>query len=286
MGKAEIQRPIIIIGAARSGTKFLRDILASGSKTAVVPYDVNYVWRSGVSWESDDLLDPKALTQNRQRFIRKSLAGIARLKTDERLIEKTVANTLRVPFVEAVFPDAVYVHLIRDGKDVTESAMRQWKAPPNWRNLLKKLREMPLRNLDYVVWFGFNTLRGMVRGNKGGDVWGPRYAGISDDTANRPLVEVCALQWKFCVETALSDLASIPSDRVFEIRYEDLVNNPIALTDLVDKLGLPDKDVILTKYKTLVNPTIGTGNSRLSKEDNASMQTILEPTLTKLGYLK
>src|SRR4051812_20775701 len=40
-------QPVIVIGAARSGTKLLRDSLATHADVARVPYDVNYVWRFG-----------------------------------------------------------------------------------------------------------------------------------------------------------------------------------------------------------------------------------------------
>ncbi len=276
--------PIIIIGAARSGTKFLRDVLASGEKTAVVPYDVNYVWRRGVAWDHDDILDPEALTERRKKFIVKSLAGIAHLGPDQRLIEKTVANTLRVPFVDAVYPDAVFVHLIRNGGDVTESAMRQWKAPPNWRNLIKKAREMPLGNLDYIAWFGFNTLRGLARGNKGGNVWGPRYPGIEQDATSRSLAEVCALQWKNCIETASADLDKIDQQRVFNIRYEDLVAGPDALEGLVENLGLPEQEKIMDAFKANVKPTKGSGIDKLSKNDADTVRELLGPKLMELGY--
>ena len=38
---------VIIIGAARSGTKYLRDVLATAPNAARVPYDINYIWRYG-----------------------------------------------------------------------------------------------------------------------------------------------------------------------------------------------------------------------------------------------
>lgn len=144
---------VIVIGAARSGTKFLRDILAAGAGVAVVPYDVNYVWRIGVGSAPDDCLEPAQLTDRQRRFIRSTLPALAHMKPGEILLEKTVSNTLRVAFVEAVLPQARYVHLIRDGRDVTESAMRLWQAPPSWGSLIDKFRNMPLANFGYAAQF-------------------------------------------------------------------------------------------------------------------------------------
>lgn len=277
--------PIIVIGAARSGTKFLRDLLASGSGAACVPYDVNYVWRYRVRWERDDALDPTELTDAQRAFIRKSLSRIARQRSGQRIVEKTVANTLRVPFVDAVYPDAVFVHLIRDGRSVTESAMRQWSAAPGWSGIARKAREMPLRNLDYAAWYAFNTLAGLFSGRKGGRVWGPRYPGIQQDVERLSLVEVCAKQWKVCVETSLRDLTGISPIRVKEVRYEDLVGGPDALASLVDWLGLAEKDQILSAWRSRRAPPEQCMWTRLPEEDRSRMLAITGSTLQRLGYV-
>ena len=47
---------VIIIGAARSGTKYLRDVLATAPNAARVPYDINYIWRYGSESHPDDAL--------------------------------------------------------------------------------------------------------------------------------------------------------------------------------------------------------------------------------------
>jgi len=64
------RRPIILIGAARSGTKFLRDIIASDKSVKAVPFDANFVWRYGVEEESDDALSITGVTENKKNYIR------------------------------------------------------------------------------------------------------------------------------------------------------------------------------------------------------------------------
>jgi hypothetical protein len=280
--------PIILIGAARSGTKFLRDILASGNGTAVVPYDVNYVWRYGAERAVDDVLDPAALTIKRKKFIVKSLRSVAKARNDDILIEKTVASTLRVPFVDAVFPDARYVHLIRDGREVTESAMRQWQTPPNWSALLQKVRDLPIQNIGYVGWFGWNFVKGLFSGRKGGKVWGPRFPGIDAMAEQGPLARVCAQQWLESYNRANSDLTNIAKadSRVFIIRYEDLIRDDIALSKLADQLGLPDKENILANFHKKLRPNQPEIWRNLPPSDLATIDQILSPTLRELGYLK
>jgi hypothetical protein len=278
--------PIILIGAARSGTKFLRDVLASGANTAAVPYDVNYVWRYGAE-ETDDVLDPEGLTETRKRFIRDALRSQAKARAGDILIEKTVANTLRVPFVEALFPQSRYVHLIRDGRDVTESAMRQWRNPPDWSALARKLRQVPVRNLGYVTWFGWNFVKGLLSGRKGGKIWGPRFPGIEAFAEEQPLARVCARQWLESYTRASVELPKLANagSRVFTIRYEDLIRDETALSALVDKLGLADKDAILSTFQKSLRPNEAEIWRKLPPEDQAILDEVLTPTLIDLGYM-
>src|SRR2546430_7511188 len=55
-------QPVIVIGAARSGTKLLRDCLGTADEFAVVPYDINYLWRLGNEQFPNDELTPEQLT--------------------------------------------------------------------------------------------------------------------------------------------------------------------------------------------------------------------------------
>lgn len=280
--------PIILIGAARSGTKFLRDILASGTGTAAVPYDVNYVWRYGAEKAQDDVLDPKHLTNIRRQFIRKTLRSLAKAGGDDILIEKTVANTLRVPFVDAVFPNARYVHLIRDGREVTESAMRQWQAPPNWSALLQKVRGLPIQNLGYVGWFGLNFLKGLLSGRKGGQVWGPRFPNIDAVAEQGPLSRVCCEQWLESYKRASVDLPNISDARarVFTIRYEDLIRDDAALSTLIEQLELPDKAKILATYREKLRPNEPQIWQKLPPKDLEILNSILSEPLNELGYIE
>lgn len=280
--------PVILIGAARSGTKFLRDVLAAPRGTAVVPYDVNYVWRYGTEYTKDDLLDPAELTEKRRTFIRRSLRSLAKAQPGDVLIEKTVASTLRVPFVDAVFPEARYVHLIRDGRDVAESAMRQWRRPPDWSSLFQKARQIPIANLGYIGWFAANFARGIFSGRQGGQVWGPRFPGIDALAATAPLAEVCAYQWLESVTRARNALAQLPaaSERVFTIKYEELVSTEVSLEQLVADLGLSDCPGILDSFRRALSPSEPKLWHALPRNDLAIFQRVMGPALVDLGYEK
>lgn len=279
--------PIILLGAARSGTKFLRDCLAASPGVNAVPFDVNYVWRFGSEKEPDDMLNVNKLTDKTINFVRKTLPSLAKVNSDEFLIEKTVSNTLRLPYVDRIYPKARFVHLIRDGRDVTESAMRQWTEKPDTKALLTKLKSMPLQNLGYVGWYGKNMISGMVGGGRqGGKVWGPRYSGIEEDVKNLSLAEVCAWQWRHCIEKSFKDIESIDPQRIEEIRYEDLIDSPEAIRSLARKLALPDPDACANALIRNLRPNSGVPAwTKLPKQSKDDLESIVSEPLKKLGYV-
>ncbi len=195
-------RHVILIGAARSGTKMLRGALAAATGVGAVPYDVGYVWRYGNERAPDDVLDPAHVDDRSRRFIRKFVDGYADGETST-VIEKTVGNTMRVPFVAAMFPDASYIHLVRDGVDVAESARRQWTAGSDWRYIAAKARHVPLRlaprfGAGYASSLGARLLH---RDRRLGS-WGPRYPGHRRRPEHRGPLVVCARQWRESVLAA------------------------------------------------------------------------------------
>lgn len=276
-------RSVILVGAARSGTKLLRDAIASHPGVAKVPYDINYVWRLGNEGVPHDELPADLATPAVRRRIRKRIESYRRGRAV--LVEKTVATTLRVPFARRIYPDAHFVHLVRHGGDVTESAVRQWRAPPDWRYIVKKARGFPIvEALGYAAGYAKSTLRRVLRPRRP-VVWGPRYDGIEEDLARWSLAEVCAMQWRTCVEHALEALAEVPPPQVTTIRYEEFVEDPIAhLRTLasrigIDPVGYEESDVaarISVDY-------IGRGRRADDREIESAI-TLLEPTLARLGY--
>ena len=247
--------PLIIIGAARSGTKFLRDLLATDTALDCVPYDVNYVWRTGNESLSHDELDPASLTPARQRRIQRTLMSLAKLSSDSdpaRLVEKSVSNGLRIPFIEAVFPNARYLHIVRDGRPVIESSMRLWQAPPDTGSLKRKLRDLPVSQYGYLYWFGINYLKGRLKGRSGGEVWGPRYQGILDDLETESLLTIVTRQWCKTVDLAADTMKTIPEGRQLTVRYDDLMRDPITLERIAAFSGVSDTNRLVKTFHAKV----------------------------------
>jgi hypothetical protein len=277
-------QPIILIGAPRSGTKLVRDFIAEHPDVDKVPFDVDYIWRLGNEAVPYDEIPVDYLTpQKKQRILRmfESFRSGAPY-----LIEKSVSNTMRVPYVHAVFPDARFIHLVRDGLDVVESIYRQWLTPPDIHHILEKAKTFPLREaFGYALSHARNTfLRLVMPKKKRIGSWGIRYTGIDEDVANKDLLEVCAIQWANCVAMALSDLSIIPSEQVLTIHYEDFVLHPsnhlkmIAQFASIDPIPYSEK----VKVETISQQNIGKGRRNLSPDQTALVLPLIQETMALL----
>jgi hypothetical protein len=277
-------RRIVVIGAARSGTKILRDALAESAQIGRVPYDIGYVWRVGNENLPHDVVPPESVSASSRRFIRRFIDKYSS-GSPAAVLEKTVGNTLRVPAVHAVLPDAVYVHLIRDGVDVIESTRRQWRAPSDLRYLVGKARHFPLR---LVPRYGGKYVASLARRRMSRDgrigSWGPRYPGIDEDLAAVDLLTVCCRQWRAAVTLASADLAQIGAP-VVEVRYERLIEEPAAeLSRVADALDLPL--VNAAAADAIVPGRRGAGRSALTEEELATVDAEVGDLLTAVGYAR
>jgi hypothetical protein len=280
--------PVIIIGAARSGTKFLRDVMAGHQNIAIVPYDVNYVWRSQIADDRSDELTSKDCTDKKAKAIEAQLRKISRLGHNQILVEKTVSNSLRVQYVNAVFPKAKFIHIVRDGRDVTESAMRMWKSPPNWKSIIRKVVTFPISNYSYILWFARNYVSGLIKGRSGGGVWGPRFAGIFEYASENSLASTCAMQWSKSVKKASQELSRVKNSesRVLEIRYEDFVRDERALNKVCEFVGIEDNASVLEYWRNHLKRNGKPRWTSLSEADQRDMITVADEMLREKGYIK
>jgi hypothetical protein len=281
-------QPLILIGAARSGTKLLRDLIAEHPDVDKVPYDVSYIWRIGNEAVTHDELSAELLTpQIRQRILRR-LGAFSSGATF--LIEKTVENCVRVPYVQAVFPNARYIHLIRDGRDVVESVYREWTRPPDWGYILKKVRTYPLIDaFDYAMSYAGSTLRKVIAQDRTqlSNPWGTRYRGIHEDLVTKDLLEVCTIQWARSVSESLAALERLPTERVLTIRYEDFVQNPgDYLRQVAQFAGFdPSPYSRLPALENVSQENIGKGFRCLTTQQQNLVLSHLQDTLELLGYI-
>lgn len=284
----------IIVGAPRSGTNMLRDVLTSLDGFATWPCDeINLMWKHGNLSIPHDELVPEHARPEVVSYLREQFQKLGRKYNAHTVVEKTCATSLRVGFTAEVFPDAKYIFIRRDGVDAAPSAMKRWNAEFDLEYTLRKVRWVPRKDLPrHLYEFAYKKLRQRVTGDFGREDagmkvatwWGPRPANFRELQRNHPLDEISILQWQRCVENSQRDLAQLSPDQVLEVVYEEFVHNPeTQLVRILDFLGR--SELIRSDAVAAVSSrSVGKGRGQLGPEPTNRLDAIAGVTLEKLGY--
>ena len=153
--------PVFVLGCGRSGTKFLYHTLLSAGGFAVYHAESNAFNLLGLGFGNlmhrrnrRALLDAYYTSKLFQRtglapqdidgrvmedcrntgdFLRIVMEAVARKQGVDRWAEATPLHLLYLPVIKKLIPDALIVHIIRDGRDVTASLHRiGWIRPLPW----------------------------------------------------------------------------------------------------------------------------------------------------------
>lgn len=281
-------QPVIIIGAARSGTKMLRNVLGRLPGFGTWPCDeINPIWRYGNSRQPSDEFGPELATEAVRLFIRRAFGRLAQRRALSHVVEKTCANSLRVGFVNRVLPQARFVYLIRDGRDVVVSAQQRWRARPEWRYLLRKARFVPAADLPY---YAGRYLRNQSVRLAGGErrlpFWGPRFAGMGQALRQYSLAEVCALQWQRSVARADEAFGLIEAERVRTVYYESFVARPeLEVQRLAAFLDVPVPQWLAQKaVQEVTAGRAGRWQTELDQKTLSVVTPLLQESLRQHGY--
>ena len=135
---ARLHNPVFIIGCARSGTSLLNDLLDM-QKDIAVWSEANNIWDPrGYPWRKSGQetppiwIDPAAHTnrwwrdtQPRAQEIKAAFGLYQFVRRRPFFLNKTPLNTFRIPYLLQMFPQAKFIHLIRDGRAVVQSYTRK-----------------------------------------------------------------------------------------------------------------------------------------------------------------
>lgn len=137
--------------------------------------------------------------------VRDSFTAMATPRRHHLLLK--VTGWARAGFIRRIFPEARFVHLIRDGRPTAASFLRSpwwdgWSGPDRWR--LGPLDEPRL------------------------NVW---------RDAEQSFAVLAGLQWDVLLESTRRDFEGMGSDATIEIRYEDLCADPSSTIERILGFG-------------------------------------------------
>ncbi len=202
------------------------------------------------------------VTANRETVtrLRCAVSDLVRWQGKRRFSAK-LTGPGRIGFLASVFPDACFIHIIRDGRSVVESLLRQ----DFWRDK---------GGLDKPFWEGTpgNILQQWEASGRDSDV-------------------LTALQWRYVIESIQEEKAALQNDAYMEIRYEDFVQNPDSILHSIynfcnlDSTGLsgdlPAKPSEGNKqaFRNMNEKWKNMDSERLNK-----ITAVMQPLLGELGY--
>jgi LPS sulfotransferase NodH len=215
-GETVFDRPVFIMSPPRSGSTLLFETLAQapgvftigGESHAIIEGvpELNVIAHNYDSNRLDaSIATPQIAETLRRRFLSemRDRDGTRLGGQPARLLEKTPKNSLRVPFLAKVFPQARFVFLYRDVRETLSSMIEAWQSGrfATYRNLPGWTGELPWSLLLTPGWRELN---------------------------GKSLPEIVARQWETATRILLDDLGAIAPDRITVARYDFLLANPMA----------------------------------------------------------
>ena len=207
--------PVFIVSAPRSGSTLLFETLSaapglytigneSHQLVEAIPalnpvqrgHDSNRLTAADATPEVVALLRERFHAALRDRDGRRPAPGAG-----VRMLEKTPKNALRIPFLRAVFPEAKFIYLHRDPRQVLGSMIDGWQHGG-------------FRMYDLPGWTGLPWSFLLVPGWR--------------ELVGKPLDEVVAAQWERTSQCLLDDLAELEGGQWIASDYARLLADPQA----------------------------------------------------------
>ncbi len=227
-----IDRPVFIVAAPRSGSTWLFEMLAQneafwtlGGEGHLHVEQIDALHPKQRNFDSNRLVAEDAGTQNATQLRANYLLTLHDLRgralCDQaakpqalRFLEKTPKNAVRIPFLKTVYPDAKFIFLHREARSNISAIMEAWRSGrfvtypdlPGWTGMPWSLLLIP----------GWRELIGAK------------------------LEKIAMRQWRDTNEIILDDLAALPAEDRYKVRYEDLQADPEGvLHSLCDFAAVP-----------------------------------------------
>ena len=163
----------------------------------------------------------------------------------------------RVGFLRAAFEDARFIHVIRDGRAVTNSWLqmgwwRGYQGPSAWHL-------GPLSERDQRAW----------------------------DSSGHSFPVLAGLGWRTLIDAFEEARTAVPRDNWLELRYEDLLDDPRAeVARIADFVGLRwdlDYESQFARCR-FESRRVDAFRRDLAPGDVAALDTVIGPTLRAYGY--
>jgi len=192
-----------------------------------------------------------------ERTRRRIRAALAAIPTERRpRLSLKITGWPRLAYLAEVFPEAKFIHVVRDGRAVANSFLAVpwwlgWHGPQNWR-----WGELPPEHEEE---------------------W---------ESHDRSFVALAGIQWKLYLEAYEVAAATVGPDRLHEVRYEDLCARPEeTFVAALSFAGLPREARFEAAVKRFPLESADEKWRRdLTDAQRAILEAVLAPALGRWGY--
>ena len=243
------ERLVFVVGSPRSGTTFTGRAL--GSLPGFVDLDEVQPWKAAIP---ELLGQPEELVARRLRQILQRVRTLA-LAGGLRGVEQTPETSFVLAAALRAYPDALAVHVVRDGRDVAISLLER-----GWLSAERTGAD------DAGLAFGPYARFWVEPGRE------QEFSKVSDATR-------AAWAWRRYVTAA----AAVPA-RTAVVRYEQLVSDPAAAAAAVaERLGA-DAELVTAAFARAHDTSAGRWRRDLTPEQLADVERVAGDALAALGY--
>lgn len=277
-----IKNPIFIIGCSRSGTCFLGEVLKKHPKIhclieqpevfklatqlALNPCEKNHPNiisklqnTYAKSWKKNFWTCAKCSSKCKKAGNVKKIFSTCQQKNITRYADKSHQHVLNTDILLKAFPGAQFIHIIRDGRDVVSSMLKHQSIPRRFsEKYISATSNWPQR------WYGVQNFEHYQKWKK------------------FTLAQKCALAWVSRIETGQKASKNKSRKQWLEIKYEDLVTNPLESAALI--YAFLDLEIDNSHIQTAKKSSIGNWKTQISPQALNEAINIMENTLRVLNY--
>jgi Sulfotransferase family len=203
------QRPIIVVGCSRAGTTLVYKTLSESREIGSLQRETHDFWvdlhpLEEKNWDTHALTADDASNQERDFVSRYFYARTGH----HRWVDKNNQNGLCVPYLHALFSDAVFVYVKRSPGDNLNSLIEGWGKPEEFATWSDRLPAEVDIDGRYKKWCFF-----LAEGWR--------------NYLERPIEEVCAFQYQAINQAIMDARQQLPPDQWVEVFYEDFLRQPV-----------------------------------------------------------
>lgn len=207
----------------------------------------------GFSTPFRDLLR-EDVTPRMKKQVRSAMASMLTPNRNRLLLK--IAGWSRIGFLDEIFEDARFIHIIRDGRAVASSVMhvnfwRGWRGPQQWGAGM-------LSPEDQAAW----------------------------EATNQSFVALAGIQWQLRTRAMEAARQRIGADRFLEVKYEEFCDQPVATFRQVLEFAELGQSAELERYikKSSIKNMSNRWRDDLTVEQQGILDRLLREDLLRYGY--